>query len=561
MTAGRSGADPLIGQMIGSYRIVEPIGAGGMGTVYAAEQPAIGARVAVKVLSHSDARDPKANQRLFAEARAVNLIRHEHIVNILDLTTLADGRPCVVMEYLDGKPLSVLLAERGALPLASFAVLIRQVLAGLSAAHEQGIVHRDLKPANIFVSPEGNAKLLDFGIAKFLGPEALAAQLTAAGFVLGTVPYMSPEQATGEPVDALTDVFAAGAVLYEGAIGQRPFSGRNVPVLCEEHAQGPQRPSQLRPSIPAAYEAVILRALAAERRERFPSAAEMAKALEAAAAGLPEAERAPLIPPPPGGAVETRNLRAGSKPVPAPAASPRKSGRALTIALVVFLVVIGAAGGLIFYVLDSGGRSESVSRRDRAPGPTPTQPNRPETPADPPLPPVIDAGSPDADVDSEDVGAFQLDAPPAELDPVRAIDIVTARVKVRFPDARLTSVSFTGLSEDGRVHFDAAGSGVTYQFIASWETPQSCRSLTVHIAKGPAKVEDDEASCEDKAIESPRCPGRELAWRAKQRIAGAAVPMLLFLYPDQGQWAVHNPQAASLRFPDDCTPPGTDLLE
>src|SRR5512142_1468869 len=167
------GDDPLLGRTIGVYRVARLLGIGGMGRVYKGVHPTIGSRVAIKVLSRecSDRRD--LVDRFFAEAKAVNLIRHESIVNVLDLATLPDGRPYIVMEYLDGAPLSAIIEQarsRGPLPLGSIARLVAEVLDALAAAHAKGVIHRDLKPDNIFVSPNGRGKVLDFGIAK-LQPE------------------------------------------------------------------------------------------------------------------------------------------------------------------------------------------------------------------------------------------------------------------------------------------------------------------------------------------------------------------------------------------------------
>src|SRR6185503_20147330 len=157
--------------------------------------------------------------RFFAEAKAVNLIRHENIVNVLDLATLPDGRPYIIMEYLDGAPLASIIEyavqQRAPLPLGGLARLAAEVLDALAAAHAKGVVHRDLKPDNIFVTPAGHAKVLDFGIAK-LQPE-LGGSATHTGSLLGTPHYMSPEQAASRPVDQRTDLYAMGVILFECA--------------------------------------------------------------------------------------------------------------------------------------------------------------------------------------------------------------------------------------------------------------------------------------------------------------------------------------------------------
>ncbi|HEX3761757.1 MAG TPA: serine/threonine-protein kinase, partial [Kofleriaceae bacterium] len=218
------GEDVLLGTTIGAYRVARLLGIGGMGRVYKGVHPAIGSRVAIKVLSRecSDRRD--LVERFFSEAKAVNLIRHESIVNVLDLATLPDGRPYIIMEYLDGAPLATLIehaVQHGTpLPLGGIARLTAEVLDALGAAHAKGIVHRDLKPDNVFVAPSGRPKILDFGIAKL---SDVSGTSTRTGSLLGTPHYMSAEQAAGRPVDHRADLYAIGVILFECATGRKPF--------------------------------------------------------------------------------------------------------------------------------------------------------------------------------------------------------------------------------------------------------------------------------------------------------------------------------------------------
>src|SRR5690242_5111020 len=208
------GDDLLVGTTVGAYRVARLLGVGGMGRVYKGVQPQIGSRVAIKVLSRECADRPELVERFFSEARAVNLIRHEAIVNVLDLASLPDGRPYIIMEYLDGAPLAAAIesvSHGGPLPLGSIARLAVEVLDALGAAHAKGIVHRDLKPDNLFVTPSGRPKILDFGIAK-LQPE-LGGSATRTGALLGTPHYMAPEQAAGRAIDHRTDLYAIGVIL------------------------------------------------------------------------------------------------------------------------------------------------------------------------------------------------------------------------------------------------------------------------------------------------------------------------------------------------------------
>ena len=280
--------DPLLGTNIGSYRIAARIGAGGMGLVYKGVHPSIGSRVAVKVLSTDCASRPDLVERFFAEARAVNVIRHEHIVNVLDLAALPDGRPYIVMEFLDGAPLSLVIRQRGPLPLGALTRTLLEVLGALGAAHAQGIVHRDLKPDNVFVTPGGHAKVLDFGIAKLRPDLAETEGSTRTGSLLGTPLYMSPEQAAGQPVDARSDLYSAGVILFEGTTGQTPFRSAALFQLLRQHIeQAPPLPRSLRAEVPPALEQVILRALEKNPTRRFQSAAEFSDALAVAATSLP----------------------------------------------------------------------------------------------------------------------------------------------------------------------------------------------------------------------------------------------------------------------------------
>jgi serine/threonine protein kinase len=286
------GEDPLVGQTVGHYRITKLLGAGGMGRVYRAVQPNIGSRVAIKVLTTAAAQDGDLVDRFFAEARAVNLINHENLVNIIDLAHLPDGRPYIVMEYLDGAPLSTTMKTKGPqLPLGGVVKLIVEVLDALGAAHQRGIVHRDLKPDNIFVTQTGRPEVLDFGIAK-LDPrlEGRSDPRTRLGAILGTPQYMSPEQARGMPIDARSDLYSLGLILYESITGVPPFVSESALELMHLHVEAaPRPPRQLRRDLPAALESAILRALAKDPAQRFGSAQEMAMALLQAAQSLPAA--------------------------------------------------------------------------------------------------------------------------------------------------------------------------------------------------------------------------------------------------------------------------------
>jgi len=291
------GEDVLLGTTIGAYRVARLLGIGGMGRVYKGVHPTIGSRVAIKVLSRecSDRRD--LVERFFSEAKAVNLIRHESIVNVLDLAMLPDGRPYIIMEYLDGAPLAAIVEHAVAagtpLPLGGLARLTVEVLDALGAAHAKGIVHRDLKPDNIFVTPSGRPKVLDFGIAKL--NDMSTGSATRTGSLLGTPHYMSPEQAAGRPVDLRADIYAIGVILFECATGRKPFQADSLFELLRQHVEAPPpSPRALRPDLSPDLEHVILTALAKAPDQRFASAQAMSVALQHATAQLAPEQWTPI---------------------------------------------------------------------------------------------------------------------------------------------------------------------------------------------------------------------------------------------------------------------------
>jgi eukaryotic-like serine/threonine-protein kinase len=325
----------LIGRTVdGKYRFISVLGEGGMGTVFEAENILLGRSVAVKVLHPQQARKTVAVKRFHQEARAAGKIGHPNICEVYDLGTLEDGAPFLVMEKLVGVTLADRIGQDGGLPFEECIDVVNQVLSGLVAAHDKGIVHRDIKPENVFLTQRAGCpplvKLLDFGVSKMIAPDAEELDLTRTGMVMGTPFYMSPEQARGDRnLDARVDLWACGVILYEALTGRRPFIAANYNALLLQILTATPRPArELRPQMPEGFDAVLDRAMARAREQRYPSAVLFQRDLATLRArhfeaNAPQMRARSQPPPPPPPMVAPRSLsRVTPAPPPPPPAPP-----------------------------------------------------------------------------------------------------------------------------------------------------------------------------------------------------------------------------------------------
>ena len=357
--------DPRIGLILDSrYKLLESLGQGGMGSIFRAERLHIGDEVAVKLLHHDLVREKQALERFRREARAAAMIRHPNVVTIHDFNdgTTEATEPYIVMELVKGVSLGDLLRREGRMTPERAVRLMHDICAGVGVAHRQGLLHRDLKPDNVIVVPpvhegdEETAKVVDFGLAKVRDVAASTA-LTHTGAVIGTLYYMSPEQCSGEELDARADVYSLGAMLYEMLTGGPPFRSNNLAGLIAKHLNEPPALFPVSLGIPPAVESACLRALAKDRNQRPSDAIAFGRELQSALA-------APAV---------------SYQPSSVSAASRRRPLKWILVAsgLLVALIVVIGAGIAIKFGIDqfrsAGSNLNQIANQNRTPIASPSE--------------------------------------------------------------------------------------------------------------------------------------------------------------------------------------------
>jgi eukaryotic-like serine/threonine-protein kinase len=358
-------------EALGKYEIKRTLGRGAMGVVYEGWDPIIARRVAIKTVKLPDEADPETEDalaRFRREAQAAGRLTHPNIVAVFDYGETSD-LAYIVMEFVDGPPLKTLLDKNERFALADAVRVMHDLLAGLQFSHERGVVHRDIKPANVMLTSTGQAKIADFGIARIE-----SSSMTQAGTLLGTPSYMSPEQFMGQVVDARTDIYSAGVLLYQLLTGERPFEGSMSAIMHKALNIEPPAPSQLSVTAPPSFDAVVRRAMAKRPEDRFASAKMFAEAMQTALANQAESAvsegETTLVAPPP-------------TPSPAPPAPPPAPPAAAVAPVVVPAagarspsnVPAFAAAAVAALVVAGGGTWWFLSRPPVPPAPiTPTQP-------------------------------------------------------------------------------------------------------------------------------------------------------------------------------------------
>ncbi len=390
---------------LGKYEIKRQLGKGAMGTVYEGWDPIIERQVAIKTVNLPDASDPETEEalaRFRREAQAAGRLTHPNIVGVFDYGETGDVA-YIVMEYIDGPPLKNLLDKQERFTIANTVRIMDDLLTGLQFSHDRGVVHRDIKPANLMLTSGGQAKIADFGIARIE-----SSSMTQAGTVLGTPAYMSPEQIMGQVVDARSDIYSSGVLLYQLLTGERPFEGGMSAIMHKALNTEPPLPSQISVTAPAAFDAVVRKAMAKRPEDRFANASDFALAVRDAADGRamaqddgPDDHEATMIAAPRSATSrQPPAARPAAAPPPATAqtsgAAPAKKSSMPLIAGAIVAVVLLIGGGAFFFLSGPSTPNKTVTTNvppSVIPAPAPITPTpvtpTPGTPAPIAQPPVV----------------------------------------------------------------------------------------------------------------------------------------------------------------------------
>ncbi|HEY7579038.1 MAG TPA: protein kinase [Acetobacteraceae bacterium] len=442
-------------ETLGKYEIKRTLGRGAMGIVYEAWDPVIARRVAIKTVKLPDHADPDTEEalaRFRREAQAAGRLTHPNIVAVFDYGETSD-LAYIVMEFVDGPSLKSLLDKQERFALADAVRVMQDLLAGLQFSHERGVVHRDIKPANVMLTSEGQAKIADFGIARIE-----SSSMTQAGTLLGTPAYMSPEQFMGQVVDARTDIYSSGVLLYQLLTGERPFEGGMSAIMHKALNTEPPVPSQLSVTAPPSFDAVVRRAMAKRPEDRFSSAKAFAEAIRAAMSRQAEpatGESEPTVvsapPPQPLPVAEPRPART------TPAAAPPPHSRMPAIAGGVAAALLAVLGGAAWWVLQP------------APGPAPAQlagtisppalgtgPPTAQPPANPAQgseapatrPPAVQPGNSAGDAGQAGRASQPAEAPPNPQVAIASLDALRRQI-AQWANSRSCAVLGGDLADDG----------------------------------------------------------------------------------------------------------------
>ena len=423
----------MIGRVVADrYEVQEPLGSGGMASVYRAHDKLLERSVALKVLHEQFSRDPEYVERFRREARAIARVSHPNIVTVIDRGTY-EGQEYIVFEHVRGETLKDVVEREGPLPVAEALGFVHQVARALAFAHEQGVVHRDVKPHNVLVDDEGGAKVTDFGLARSLDPDH---DITQTGTVMGTSDYISPEQASGRPVDERSDQYALGVLLYELLAGEVPFPAEGQMAAAVRHMRDPV-PSlrERRRDVSPAVDEVIQRAMAKRPEDRFATTAALVAALEACLAEEEEGKPTDRAP--------TQVVRPGARPRRRPPPPRRRAW--LPFLLAVMVIAAGAAllGFIVTNQVTEGGGSggpvslEAVSDFDPEGG----DGEHPEA-----VPAATD-GDTSTFWTTETYNSFSKSGVGIVLDAVRAVDL--DRLEVIFDEPGFTALIRAGDRPDG----------------------------------------------------------------------------------------------------------------